>query len=289
MRAPLIALSFAALVACNAGANSSASGAGGSGGAAAGTGGVASASSGDAGDLNLGGHGQGGSLPVPPAEIFAHGVSTLYKLDPDTKVVSVVGDFSGCVEGVVDIAIDKDGQLFGSTFNGLYRIDKTSAVCTFVAAGSFPNSLSFVPKGTLDPDEEALVGYEGANYVRIDTVTGAVTTVGSLGSGYTSSGDIVSVIDGGTYLTVNGVGCGDCIVEVDPKTGALVKMIGPLGHPSVFGLAFWGGAAYGFDNAGELFQIDLADGRTTLLSTGMAVPSFFGAGSTTAAPLTPPK
>ncbi len=228
--------------------------------------------------------------PAPPAEVFGQSGSTLYKLDPTTKQVTVVGDFSGCGGSVIDIALDKDGKMYGTTFGGVYRIDKTTASCAHIASGSYPNSLSFVPIGTLDPNVEALVGFVGATYVRIDTTTGTVTNVGSLGGGYSSSGDVVSVIGGGTYLTVTGNGCGDCIVEVDPKTGALKKMIGPVGHASVFGLAFWGGSAYGFDDAGELFQIDLTTGKSTTIPIPNAPSglSFYGAGSTTSAPLTPP-
>ena len=68
---------------------------------------------------------------------------------------------------------------------------------------TYPNSLSFVPKGTVDPNVEALVGYNGGTYVRIDTVTGAVTSIGNLGSGYSSSGDIVRLpIPGNAELLV---------------------------------------------------------------------------------------
>jgi hypothetical protein len=90
--------------------------------------------------------------------------------------------------------------------------------------------------------------------------------------------------------TVIGDGCNDCIVEVNPKTGDLKKMIGPVGHTGVYGLAFWGGAAYGFDNAGELFEINLTTGASTSIPMPGAPSglSFWGAGSTTSAPLKPP-
>src|SRR5262249_33737729 len=161
------------------------------------------------------------------------------------------------------------------TFGGLFKINKSTAVCTQIAVGGYPNSLSFVPAGTVDPVKEALVGYEGSTYVRIDTVTGQVTNIGSLGNaGYSSSGDIVSVIGGGAYLTVNGNNCNDCIVEVNPTTGALVNLIGPLGHFSVYGLAYWGGVAYGFDDGGELFQIDLMTGMTMVIPIPNAPPGL---------------
>jgi len=36
-----------------------------------------------------------------------------------------------------------------------------------IADGDYPTSLSFVPAGTVDPDEEALVGFVDEQYIRI--------------------------------------------------------------------------------------------------------------------------
>jgi hypothetical protein len=271
-----------------ASATTGSGGSGGSGGAGTSTS-TSSASSGQgggggAGDLDAG---PGDSGPPPlKAEVYAHSPDTLYRLDPITKVMTTVGVFGGC-STVIDIALDKNGAMFGTGFGELYKINKATAACTLVATGSYPNSLSFVPAGTVDPVNEALVGYVGASYVRIDTSNGAVTTIGNLGGGYASSGDLVSLIGGSSYLTVTGNGCGDCLVEINPKTGALVNKIGALGHSSVFGLAYWAGTAYGFDAFGSLFQIDVL----TAVTTNIPIPNapaglvFYGAGSTTAAPL----
>lgn len=229
--------------------------------------------------------GGGGGPPPLVAEVFAHSPDVLYKLDPTTKQVTTIGNFGGC-SSVIDIAIDKGGTIFATTFGGLYKIDKLTAACTFVSSGGYPNSLSFVPVGTLDPNVEALVGYNGGQYVRIDTTTGTTTVIGNLGGGYSSSGDVVSLIGGGTYLTVTGNNCNDCIVSIDPSTGALVSLIGQVGHNQVFGLAYWGGVAYGFNNGGQLFQIDVANGSTIDIPIPNAPANlqFWGAGSTTAAP-----
>jgi hypothetical protein len=230
--------------------------------------------------------------PEPIAEVYGHSAGTLYKLDPNTKAVTVVGDFNGC-SSVIDIALDENSKLFGTTSDALWAIDKTSAKCTQIGTGSFPNSLSFVPKGTVDPNVEALVGYEDSDYVRIDPQTGKKTVIGSIGSGYSSSGDIVSVKNGPTYLTVKGNNCDDCVLEVDPATGAMKKNWGSIKHADVFGLAFWAGSIYGFDNGGELFEVKVSG--STLTTTPIAIPgqpqglSFWGAGSTTSAPVVPTK
>jgi hypothetical protein len=232
--------------------------------------------------------------PGGVAEVFAHSDTMLYRLDPETKAITVIGSFRGCTR-VIDLALDEDSNLYATTPSQLVRVDPTTAQCTVLQTGTYPNSLSFVPKGTLDPNAEALVGYENADYVRIDPKTGTKRKIGELGNGYRSSGDIVSVKGGATYLTVVGgpESCGDCLVEVNPVTGAVVKNWGPVGKVAVYGLAFWAGSVYGFNDPGELFEIRFDNNRIT--TTTIPFPnrpqrlSFYGAGSTTSAPLAPPR
>jgi hypothetical protein len=290
---------------CAAG-NSDQSG-GGAGGSGPGVGGATQASS--AATLSTVSTGSGfntgstGTGVMGPAEVFGESKDTLYKLDPDTKAVTTVGAFSGCT-GVQDIALDKDSHLYATTLTDLYEIDKDTAVCTHIATGAYPNSLSFVPAGTLDPNVEALVGYVPITvaqktqnqYVRVDTQTGQISNIGSPWSQeFISSGDVVSVINGPTYLTVKAVNGGteckaaDCLVEVNPQNGAFIQSYGPLNtYKQVFGLAFWAGSVYGFDNAGDLFEVKI-QGNTNI-TTAITVPgglSFWGAGSTTSAPPVP--
>jgi len=180
--------------------------------------------------------------PPPEPIVYGHSPTTLYKLDPKTKAITTIGNFD-CASDVIDLAIDKNNNAFITSFGGVYTLNLMNAKCVVIAMGSYPNSLSFVPKGTLDQNAEALVGYFGSQYVRIDTKTGAITMVGAISGGYASSGDIVSVINGPTYLTVNGPGCTtDCLIQVDPKTGNLIKNWGPTGYSAVWGIAYWGGA-----------------------------------------------
>jgi hypothetical protein len=233
-----------------------------------------------------------GSMSNQPAVVYGHSPDTLYKVDPTTKAVTVVGMFQGCTS-VIDLALDKDSNMVVTTSEGFYSVDPSTAACTMIAqGGSYPNSLSFVPKGTVDQNVEALVGYVGSTYVRIDTTSGAISTIGDLNaSGLASSGDIVSVIGGGTYLTVNGNDCSDCIVSVNPTTGAMIQNYGSVNHGSVFGLAFWAGVAYGFDDGGDLFTITF--GATSVTTSDITIPNapsgleFWGAGSTTSAPPVP--
>lgn len=228
------------------------------------------------------------------AVVYGQSGAVLYSVDPITEAVTTIGLFFGCDSDVIDIALNANSVMYATTFGGVYTIDTTTAACTLVASGTtYPNSLSFVPAGTLDPSVEALVGYQGSTYVRIDTTSGAMSNVGALGgSTYSSSGDIVSVIGGGTYLTVTGgsdCSTNDCLVEVNPATGAIIDNLGSVKHPEVYGLAFWAGNVYGFDNAGDLFKVAFPDAGALVVTT-IPIPdapfglSFNGAGSTTKAP-----
>ena len=226
------------------------------------------------------------------AEVFGHSGTTLYRMDPESKAVATIGTFSNCGQGsIIDIALTADSQMYGVTFSALYEIDKETAACTLIAMGDYPTSLSFVPAGTVDPNEEALVGFVDAEYIRIDLDSGATTPIATLGGGLISSGDVVSVDGGGTYLTVTGPGCdaGDCIIQFDPATGATVQNFGPLPYQQVFGLAFWAGIAYGFARDGVLFEVEFV-GNDSVTTTPISIPGappdleFFGAGSTTSAP-----
>lgn len=243
----------------------------------------------DAADFQTG---DGASAYRGPTEVYGHSDDKLYRVDTITKAVTEVGTFTGCTH-IADIAVDADSNLYASTGTEMYLVATQNARCTKLAAGTFPNSLSFVPRGTLDPSAEVLVGYQGADYVRIDTQTWQTQKVGSLTGGFVSSGDLVSVKDGGTYLTAKGPGCADCLLEIDPKTGDLKKNWGAIGKEDVFGIAFWGGAVYGFSNDGSIFELGLAQDK--VVRTDIPIPnkpaglSFWGAGSTTTAPLTPPK
>lgn len=223
--------------------------------------------------------------PPPPAAVYANSGAALFLLDPIAHTFSVVGNFKGC-DKVLEIAVDRDGRIFATSPDGLFRVDPDDATCTAIGGADFyPNSLSFVPAGTLDPDADALVAYRDDVYERIDETTGAVTPIGMLGGGYVSSGDLVALPDGRVYLTVTGNGCHDCLAQIDPKTGSLVTLVGKIGSDAVWGLGYGGGVVYGFTLWGGVLQIDLKTGNGTPI-TFQSFPvglNFWGAGSSTAA------
>lgn len=228
--------------------------------------------------------------PSGAGEVFGHSDSVLYRVDTISRSVTEVGPFNGC-SSVNDIALDETSSIYASTGTELFYVETNTGNCTRISTGTFPNSLSFVPAGTVEPDREALVGFQGGDYVKIDPRSGVVTKIGAIGGGLESSGDVVSAKGGKTFVTVRGKGCtdSDCLIEIDPATGALTKNWGPIGKTQVFGLAFWGGELYAFTNAGELVLVTLDTGvlEAKPVAITNAPTTFRGAGSTTSAPVGP--
>ncbi|MDB4937756.1 MAG: uncharacterized protein JWP87_4728 [Labilithrix sp.] len=254
--------------------------------------------------------------PGGPGRVYAHSKDTLFLYEPVAGTLKELGKFTfepaTAQADVIDIAVDRTGNVFGTTFNDFFSIDTGTAKCTRIATATtlvdYPNALSFVPAGTADPGKEALVGYAtelGTNtavtYVQIDTVTGEMTTRGNLnasasGPQYKSSGDIISLIQDGnrTYVTVKlivdgGVAGTDLLAEVDPTDGHVKRIVGDTKQNDIFGLGYWAGKGYGFNFTGKILEIDMSNGASTVLKTltsdgGTALP-WYGAGVTTQAPI----
>jgi hypothetical protein len=208
------------------------------------------------------------SVDAPPPVgggtiLYGHTNTTLYSLDStDPKLtVTKVGDFdclggdAGQATSMTDLAVDKDGKLYGVSTKAVFldmQVDggkvgcAGKAVSLNVAANVSFYGASFAPAGTLDPAKETLVvaNSDGELYA-VDTTTGAATLVGNFGNvpaddgnGHTYaaahvgklwelSGDIVFVDNGGKPLgfatlrdcptppTTTGCNVTDTLVEID--------------------------------------------------------------------------
>jgi hypothetical protein len=214
----------------------------------------------------------------------------LWRFEPDTRVLTLVGSLSGC-SGMSDIAADRTGALIG-TGDGLYAISSDSGACTTITTAPQPFTLTFVPRGTLVPDAEVLSAFEGADYVKIDPASGAIVTIKlNAITPYAPSGDVVSAFDAGTFVSVTGVGCTtDCLLQTDPTSGTLLKNWGASGAAGVFGLAESAGVLYGFLGSGDIVRFDFADGGVSSTVLGLngldggPKPVWIGAGSSTYGP-----
>lgn len=237
------------------------------------------------------------AIPVDTPEVldnvrvFAHSSDSLYTLNPRTLGVVRVGPFLWPSDGndhrMTDIAVNAAGDIWGITFGALYRVDPMTARCTYVAdfAGRTVNGLSFIPADEFIGGTEQLIAADRSGIVyRVDTVTGRATQYGSFGNGVGSSGDIVSVVNAGTFATVVSGGL-EYLARINPQTGA-ATLIGQTFQSETWGLGYWRGSVYGFTSSGLVVLIDIETGRATPEQrTG---PPWWGAGVTTIAPTAPP-
>ncbi len=229
----------------------------------------------------------------PPAlglgAIFAHSSTELYKLDKN--IFTKIGTFSFDKNfgEVTDIALDDGGALYAVSFNDVFSCDKTSAKCLWLATlpQSF-NGLTFVGKDTAKTGVPALIGIANSGDWNLIEVAGGKAKVSKLGSygGYSSSGDAFSVDGIGTYATVKaGMFGSDKLVQVDPSTGAVLKVVGDTGVSDLWGVAWSGGVLYGFASNGGVYSLDMANGKASTVP-GLVIPSgisWWGAGVSTRA------
>lgn len=230
----------------------------------------------------------------PDEVVWAHTATELYRFAPGTHALSVVGTFSCAADQVFNIAVDASERIYGVTSQGLVAIDPKTAACFPIAAGVYPHSLAFVPKGIFDPDGEALVGYRFPQYVRIDETTGVQTPMGAmnpngLGLQFSVSGDLFATAGGRLFVTVTNGPSGDRVVEADPKTGRVIQIVGDTTVLDLLGFAQWDGIGYAFSAQGRAYAVDLHDAGLVQVYPALdagdaAALSFTGAGVTTRAP-----
>jgi hypothetical protein len=226
----------------------------------------------------------GDNQGVIEAVVYAHTDTTLFRVDAETLEVTEVGPFvwpSDVVfEQMTDIAVTAKGEIYGVSFNRLYRVYGESAKCTLIAPldGTTFNALSFIPGAA----GERLVGASGEGTLyEIDTVTGQSLAIGSYGVGMASSGDVVSVEGEGTFatITLNGI---EYLARVDNQTGAATPLPSPTGVGQLWGLGYWKGKVFGFSSYAGFVLIDLVTGVAVPQASG-ATQSWWGAGVTTRA------
>jgi hypothetical protein len=235
------------------------------------------------------GNGGGDGSTGEQVYVYAHTASTLYRVDPDTLAVSMVGNFgwpSGS-DQMTDLAIDQTGLMIGVSFSSVYRVDPNTAQATLLSSslgGTF-NGLSFVPAAMLgQTGADVLVGTRNSDgkVFRVDPATGATTQVGDMGA-FSSSGDLVSIASFGTVQTVPG-SSSDVLTKLAPSTFAATAVGSGTGFSEIWGIAYWKDKVYGFTNGGDFVLIDPNTGAATLVShqDGLA---WWGAAVTTLAPV----
>jgi hypothetical protein len=219
--------------------------------------------------------------------VYAHSYQKLFKVNPDTLEVTLIGEFGwpGGPETdlMTDIAVDRDGEITGVSFGAVYAVNKDTAEVTFRTAltGQEFNGLSFIRQ---PDDSEILVGTGLSGTLWHIDPEGVVEPMqtGAYGGSMVSSGDLVSVVGFGTVATVKNGSTLDYLARIDEDTGA-GTIIGNTGYPDIWGIGFWRDKVFGFVATNEFVLIDINTGVATYISTGPE--NWAGAGVTTNAPV----
>ena len=173
--------------------------------------------------------------------------------------MALVGTFVGCY-GVQDLAMDGNGQLYGSSYQGLHKIDKNTGSCTTYAPGQKPTNLAVFPKGAVSSEGDVLVAFQSFTYLAYSKINSDEKLLGTFtGPGNSQPwGDLAWVPGLGAIVTAYGGvgGCNPpCVVQFDPTSGAMIKSFGSPGFWGLVGLAYYQGATYGFTYQGKVYEL----------------------------------
>ena len=196
-----------------------------------------------------------------------NGGTNIFTVDTISGATSAIGN-SGI--GLTDIAFDSSGELWGISFRDLYSIDKTSGATALIGNLCVCNM-----NGLVFDDDGNLYGSSVAGgFFTIDTVTGAATLVGSIGTG--SSGDLEFV---GSTLYLAGAlfpsDPTDQLLTIDIGTGR-GSLIGDFGVANMFGLAYSDGTMWGLAE-NSVYSINLISGTATLSTNYIGQNAALGA------------
>jgi hypothetical protein len=204
-----------------------------------------------------------GELPIPTAlaPLYANTTGDLFEVDPANGDVVHLGAFKDGdqpIDGMVDIAIDLEGRLYGGTYDALWRIDpETAAVAKVCDIDVAMYALAFTSAGDL-------VAGAGSDIQIIDVETCRDRVLVS-DSRYETSGDLVGLPDGYLYWSVRGGRDEpDELVRIDPRSGRQ-DWVGVIGFGKLYGMAYYDGALYGFSSEGNTVRIRPESGRSNLL------------------------
>ncbi|HEY8075673.1 MAG TPA: hypothetical protein VIF62_16220 [Labilithrix sp.] len=279
----------------------------------------------------LGSSGSSGATPPAsgPALLYAHTDTTLFQADPSdlTKPLTTVGDFD-CSSGksgtaMTDLAVTKDGKLYGVSEGAAYPLSIMSGAVHCDATWSLPSTkfygLTVAPENTVAASEVLIAADGQGGLYQLDATSGTPTQVGTLGTdpksgdAWALSGDIVFMANNGdpigfaTVRTCPGGSCSstDTLIEVDVKAvkpgkqSVLKAVRGKVvrgswctngtqtSYGSMFGIVAYQDKVYGFSRAGDVIEIHTADGTGCLIQS-IASDKFAGAGITTSAPVVAP-
>lgn len=170
-------------------------------------------------------------------------------LDPSAKFTQIASTFS-----FSDIAVAKDGTIFGITPTQLFKIDPVSGLTSFVGglpAGVNINALEFA--------NDVLYGAGDSNLYAINTTNAGVSLIAYLEStGFNSSGDLAFDAPNNRFLATSKGLTSDSLYAVS-LTGQAAK-IGDIGFSNILALMFEGEKLFGFTADGSRIAINPGTG-----------------------------
>ena len=171
-------------------------------------------------------------------------------IDPSAKFTQIASTFS-----FSDIAVSKDGTIFGITPTQLFKIDPVSGLTSFVGglpAGVNINALEFA-------NDNILYGAGDSNLYAINTTNAGLYLIANLEStGFNSSGDLAFDAPNNRFLATSKGLTSDSLYAVS-LTGEAAK-IGDIGFSNILALMFEGEKLFGFTADGSRIAINPGTG-----------------------------
>ncbi len=210
---------------------------------------------------------------VAPLPLFAASNQMLHELDIDAKTTRLVGPIAQNAGPPIDV----DGlalhgtMLIGLTPGGseLITIDPGTANVTerrtLIGATSL-GGLTVAPAGEIQSESIVFAGTTD-KLVRINTTTGAVSTVGMFGQGMQFFSDLAWVKGVGLFATLHLGPCATvCVARINPSTGAATVVRSNLTGigANLFGLSGYRDRLWAFNSAGPVLAVNQTTGLMTL-------------------------
>ncbi|MBX3467778.1 MAG: hypothetical protein KF878_12915 [Planctomycetes bacterium] len=194
----------------------------------------------------------------------------LYALDLAALTTRRIGHIQAGDERPVlgDLVATPDGYLYGFSEASVYLINLTDPTRSQKVGDhglDNPYGVGLGPRGLV-----YAMTRDGRVFV-VDPTTARSREVGALGGGFRASGDM-ALMGEVFYASVKDPGRVEHLVTVDPRTGAAAHVAAftdaITGAPitNVFGLLARQGALYAMTSAGDIFRVDPATARCTLLA-----------------------
>jgi outer membrane protein assembly factor BamB len=215
---------------------------------------------------------------ITPTSMFVHSDTTLYAVDDQDFDLIHIGEFGlGEEDLVTDLAVTRDGDVYAISSDNVFAVDAETGHATLTTGfdGGLNVGMTFLDSG------ELLVAEKNGTVRRLDPDSGEVTMVGVFGGGYGTAGDLVAVSDGTMYAIAEDLDGADgdpnILVTIDPASGEVDQVIGPIGFADVFGCAYARGHVYAFTKGGDIIEVDRTTGAGTLKRSYPDL-TFWGAG-----------